>query len=253
MNKLKPVLINEVSSDRTIIRYPVSFTPSNSFFIRQSYWLGFTALLLLWLSWDGRLDIWFTAPWFDMETGHFPLEDNLWLERINHQGSKFFIIALAVIATCRGIYTRNRRLLLVVFLMGCGALVVSLLKTQSAHSCPWSLAQYGGTAQEFLLFAPAPENAGPGRCFPGGHASAGFALMAWFFWFYPERPRLAYCLWGMGIAAGLLLGYGQVVRGAHFMSHNLWAGWWVWLVQLLIFWFVSKVRYIRLYRTAIAS
>ncbi|RRA38556.1 phosphoesterase, partial [Cronobacter sakazakii] len=36
-----------------------------------------------------------------------------------------------------------------------------------------------------------------------------------------------------GIALGLAMGFGQVMRGAHFFTHNLWAGWWVWLTQVV--------------------
>lgn len=25
------------------------------------------------------------------------------------------------------------------------------------------------------------------------------------------------------------MGFGQIMRGAHFLTHNLWAGWWVWV------------------------
>ncbi|PPS58283.1 hypothetical protein CRX72_12715 [Pantoea sp. BRM17] len=53
-------------------------------------------------------------------------------------------------------------------------------------------------------------------------------------------------MYRLGVALGLLMGFGQVMRGAHFFSHNLWAGWWVWLAQLLTvagisFW-VNKTR-----------
>lgn len=91
----------------------------------------------------------------------------------------------------------------------------------------------------FPLFGAVPALPGPGRCFPGGHASSGFAVMALFFLFYPQRPRLAWCCWCGGIALGMLMGFGQIMRGAHFLTHNLWAGWWVWLSQLAIYWMIS--------------
>jgi membrane-associated PAP2 superfamily phosphatase len=59
--------------------------------------------------------------------------------------------------------------------------------------------------------------------------------MALFFLFYPQRPRLAYWCWFGGIVLGMLMGFGQVMRGAHFLTHNLWAGWWVWLSQLAVY------------------
>ncbi|VDZ65045.1 PAP2 (acid phosphatase) superfamily protein [Serratia odorifera] len=63
--------------------------------------------------------------------------------------------------------------------------------------------------------------------------------MAVFFLFYPLRPRIAYTWWFGGLTLGMLMGFGQVMRGAHFFSHNLWAGWWVWFSQLAVYWWVS--------------
>ena len=211
-------------------------TSPSVFFLRQYCLLALTAAILLWLSRDGRLDAWVTAPWFDVQSGGFPLQNSFWLENVNHIWAKNLVVAFCVIVLLRGLYTRNRRLLLVWLMMAVGALVVSLLKSASAHSCPWDLVQYGGKAQEFLLFSATPADAGPGRCFPGGHSSVGFILMAWFFCFYPSRPRLARLCWALGLLAGLWLGYGQIMRGAHFLTHNLWTGWWVWAVQVSIYW-----------------
>src|SRR5204862_495407 len=74
---------------------------------------------------------------------------------------------------------------------------------------------------------------GPGHCFPDGHASSGFAFLGGFFAFRRETPRLARCWLAAAMAAGLVLGIGQQLRGAHFMSHTLWSGWLCWVVALL--------------------
>ncbi|MDU4093940.1 MAG: phosphoesterase, partial [Pantoea sp.] len=50
---------------------------------------------------------------------------------------------------------------------------------------------------------------------------------------------LAWLCWSGAIVLGLVMGYGQMMRGAHFLSHNLWAGWWVWLTQLLTYRYVT--------------
>ncbi len=170
--------------------------------------------------------------WYDPVTRQFPWKDSVWLDAINHRLLKDIIIALAVCMLLTGLFRRRSRFILVALLIGVGAAVIGLLKASSAHSCPWSLVEFGGHAVSWPLFGTPPLNSGPGHCFPGGHASSGFGIMALFFLFYRERPVLAWGCWLAGIILGLTMGFGQVMRGAHFFSHNLWAGWWVWLVQL---------------------
>jgi hypothetical protein len=94
--------------------------------------------------------------------------------------------------------------------------VVGVLKSVSHHSCPWDLVEYGGKAMSYPLFSAVPADSGPGRCFPGGHASSGFMVMGLFFAFWRERPRLAWSFVALGVVLGLAMGYGQVMRGAHF-------------------------------------
>ena len=215
----------------------------SSFFVRQVLFLLVAAALFLGLSWYDRLDFWISAQWYQVETHSFPLKDNFWLELINHKLLKFSIIASAVAALFWGIYRKNPRLVVAMVLLGIGTAVVGALKASSIHSCPWSLSEFGGQAAYLHLFESASTgvNPGPGKCFPGGHSSCGFAVMALFFLFYPERPKLAWCCWLLGIFLGMVMGYGQVMRGAHFLSHNLWAGWWVWLSQLGCYWLVGRI------------
>ncbi len=75
---------------------------------------------------------------------------------------------------------------------------------------------------------------GPGGCFPAGHASAAFAYAGgWFAW-RRAAPALAR-RWLFGaLAAGLLLGVAQQMRGAHYMSHTLWTAWICWTAGFAI-------------------
>lgn len=108
---------------------------------------------------------------------------------------------------------------------------VSALKSLNHTSCPWDLSEFGGVAQYAshwrLLFA---SDGGAGRCFPGGHASAGFAFLGGYFAFRHAAPSLARAWLGGAVLAGLALGLTQQLRGAHFMSHTLWSGWICWCV-----------------------
>lgn len=107
-------------------------------------------------------------------------------------------------------------------------LLVNALKHASRTSCPWDLADFGGTAAYVSHWTWAAGDGGPGHCFPAGHASAGFGFIGGFFALRDHSPGAArLCLW-LSLAAGLLLGGAQQLRGAHFLSHTLWTGWLSW-------------------------
>jgi membrane-associated PAP2 superfamily phosphatase len=38
----------------------------------------------------------------------------------------------------------------------------------------------------------------------------------------------------IGFACGFALGFGRIMQGAHFLSHNLWAAWVCWMVALAL-------------------
>jgi membrane-associated PAP2 superfamily phosphatase len=95
---------------------------------------------------------------------------------------------------------------------------------------------YGGIGGvEYPLLSHVPIDAGIGKCFPGGHAAGGFAWIALYFAAIQQGYRRAWCYAIFGVLLGMLMGYTQMMRGAHFMSHNLWTLWWTWFVQLVVF------------------
>ena len=52
-------------------------------------------------------------------------------------------------------------------------------------------------------------------------------------WLQDKAPRVARA-WLLGVmAAGLMLGLTQQLRGAHFMSHTLWTAWVCWTTAAL--------------------
>ena len=76
-----------------------------------------------------------------------------------------------------------------------------LQRTQSPHGEP----QYGKRNH--------------GKCFPAGHAITGFALMILFFALEKKSHRYLSLL--AAISIGWILGLYQMIKGAHFLSHNL--------------------------------
>lgn len=111
-------------------------------------------------------------------------------------------------------------------------LLVSGLKQLSRTSCPWDLAEFGGVAA-YLSHWTAGGDGGPGRCFPSGHAAAAFGFIGGYFVLRPHSARLARRWLLAVLAAGLLLGLGQFLRGAHPPSHTLWTAWLCWTFSAL--------------------
>lgn len=167
----------------------------------------------------------------------FPLRDHWVLTAVMHTGIKyaawaFEVFLCAMVVWPLGVFTRldaRRRLQLAATVIVASGLV-ALLKSFSHTSCPWDLQAFGGIAAHVPHWQGwLAADGGGGRCFPAGHASAGFAFVGGWFAFRDAQPRLAAVWLACALAAGLLLGLGQQLRGAHFLSHTLWTGWLCWI------------------------
>ena len=109
-------------------------------------------------------------------------------------------------------------------------LLISWIKSWSNMDCPWDIEGLGGVRPYVELFAARPAWLPDGRCFPAGHASGGYAWMSLYFFCLLIRPRLRRLGLTAGLGAGLVFGIGQQLRGAHFLSHDLWTAMLCWLV-----------------------
>ena len=76
----------------------------------------------------------------------------------------------------------------------------------SATSCPWDLAQFGGVARHVSHWALGVLDGGSGRCFPAGHASAGFAFLGGYFALRHKAPTAARWWLAGAFAGGFVLG-----------------------------------------------
>lgn len=215
--------------------------------LRQEGWLLALPLLLaplIWLVFDRTpLDRVVIAPFFDARNHSFPWRHHPFMQNVMHSGLKFMVVAVGM-ALLGGFLltyivpqweTHRRRLLWLFLAMAGGALSVSVLKQGSALHCPWDLAEYGGYAPFARLFERLPQTVSAGRCFPGGHASGGFALMAFYFGLRDTHPRHARLALALGVGLGMAMGWAQMMRGAHFLSHNVWSAWVVWMFLALFY------------------
>lgn len=186
------------------------------------------------VAWDaGGLDLAF-AHVFGTATG-FPMREQWFLVQVMHEGARrlgwllVLVLALSVWwprGLLRRIDASERLQMAVSALIALAA--VSITKNLSNTSCPWDLAEFGGVARYASHWALGMLDGGGGRCFPAGHASAGFAFVGGYFALRRKQPGAARWWLAGSVVAGLILGGAQQVRGAHFMSHTLWTGWICW-------------------------
>lgn len=165
-----------------------------------------------------------------------------WAEEFLHDGGRvasriFAGVCLIVAIAARWVprLADWQRPALYVFLsMLAITVVVGLLKNVTNVDCPWDLSGYGGTRPYVSLFADRPDHLPHAACFPGAHASSGFALFALYF-ALRERSRAAGLL-GLAIAivVGTAFAIAQEARGAHFLSHDLTSAAFAWYIALAL-------------------
>ena len=222
----------------------------------RRYWLP--DLLVLWalalLStvpfWVGNLDMRVARLFYHPENpgNPWPLQ-HLALSQFLFHAAPFItglllFGALFVLAFSRFSQALARRrihalFVLLAVLLGPGLVVNTLLKNDWGRPRPHHVATLGGDMQ----YVPPGAIGVPGRgwSFPCGHASIGFIYgVFWLIW-RRRRPRLAAAALAGSTALGLLLGFGRMTAGAHFLSDVLWAAWLPWLIALLLYYFVLRV------------
>lgn len=215
-----------------IDRKDVRFTALNLCF------LAVTGFFLAWLSRDGAIDFAVSRFFFDPVAGAFPFKDAPLFASGGHTGLKWLVLSVWLFAAAAAASMRQWRSPLVFFCLTVAltTLMVALLKMTSAHSCPWDLREFGGAVDWFPLFDWPAFPAGPGHCWPGGHAAGGFSLIAGYFALRGNHRIAARIALVAALGLGALMSFAQIARGAHFLSHNLWSFWIAWFCSLICFW-----------------
>lgn len=166
-----------------------------------------------------------------------------WLEDILHDRAKQVVIVLFVLLLIVFVVSLfssrlpewRRPLGYTILAMALTTSIVTPLKAVTAVHCPWSLSEFGGSETYTPLLSHRAETLKPGRCWPGGHASTGFSLLALFFALRDRHPRGARIALGVALGLGAIFSVGRMMQGAHFLSHNLWT--------LLIDWVICVLCY----------
>lgn len=193
----------------------------------------------------GDLDLRLSDPFYDPVAKRWPQQQAFWTAVVVHKWGKYFVWLLGLVPAVvlvgsrwRAAWAPYRRLcaFTIAGLAGTPGFV-ALLKVLTNRHCPWGIDRYGGNVPWTRLFDPSPivEGTGPGVCFPAAHAATGFGLLVLYFAAraLPGERRWPWLL--PGLLLGLLFGFGQHARGAHFASHTLWS--------LAVGWFLPLVLY----------
>jgi membrane-associated PAP2 superfamily phosphatase len=199
------------------------------------------AILLSWLELAGgnrviadQLYAWQGGRWFFKH--HFLTS---WLI---HPGGKYLSLMMWLGVFILYVHSRRssgleflRRPLVFLLLSTLTAVIlVSALKATVAMDCPWDMQAYGGLRPYLGLFDARPIGLHDSGCFPAGHAGAGYAWVALYFFFAAVAPRWRLHGLAVGLPLGALFGFSQQLRGAHFLSHDLVALMLCWLTALAL-------------------
>lgn len=217
------------------------------FFLLTSSLLCISFFILLFVfPVGGTIDLYLIQPWVGT-FGEFALKGDWYLAKLNHTYVKQMITAVYLsffILWCASFKVgklKSKRwqygyMFWVSMLCTC---IIGFMKAHAAHACPWDMTHPTATGFIWDFSATA------GHCFPGGHASTGFALVTGYFVYRLDQTNRAWFYLFAGILLGFAMGWAQMMRGAHFISHNLWTGWICLAINFVVYMITYK-RHLRI-------
>lgn len=188
----------------------------------------------------------------------YAVQDNSWAwkdswltEHLFHKAGRSASIILALILLAALVISFfnmtlavHKKSLLYLFLATAGSsLLIGFLKSSLAISCPWEFDRYGGQLGYSSVVEQLLIRNGAG-CFPAGHASAGYAWISSYFFGLSYQSRWRWVGLGASLIAGAVFGLVQQIRGAHFISHDIWtlAVCWFFSLGLFVLFFQEKTK-----------
>jgi len=203
--------------------------------------LAFVVMICLCKGMGG--DLWLADRIYAMEGHRWALRDAFFTRDLVHLWGRdlsilasFAVFVAWLVARKRASWTSLRRPLAYLAVTTLVSIaLVAWIKSWSNMDCPWDLMRYGGDRPYVGLFALRPIGLERGACFPAGHASGGYAWLSLYFFFLVVRPRWRWFGLAIGGGLGLLFGISQQLRGAHFLSHDVWTAGLCWGCALAIY------------------
>ncbi len=114
-------------------------------------------------------------------------------------------------------------------------LLIGSLKAITNTPCPCNIVNFNGKYPDIKVFDSYPKDfiqTSKAKCWPAGHASGGFALMALFFLFKTPINQKRALITALVIAWSM--GTYKMLLGDHFLSHTIITMIMAWLIILII-------------------
>ncbi len=154
--------------------------------------------------------------------------NNFFLEKILHKGGVLFCIFLIACLFGRLLFIwkkvekRKERDYLAFVLTATLLTIVTIdiTKLFTTLPCPWSSAPFGGPGLSPPLWKMFSSSLPKWHCYPAGHASAGYAFLSMYFNYTLVYKKRNFYSLIPGMTLGLLFGFTQQMRGAHYISHD---------------------------------
>lgn len=216
--------------------------------IDRSLWPAIAALAAIFLLFEfTSIDLRVQDGFYDFSARSWLVSDKAPLPRLFfYTGPKVLIIALAVavIVLAAGPARWRTRwsppgarrvdLWILIATLAAAPGLIALSKATTNVFGPREIRRYGGAAPYVRVlesYSPDDRPQRRGRCFPAGHASGGFSLLALAGLARTRRGRFVGA--GIGLAVGGLMGGYQMVKGAHYLSHTVVTVFVCWILFLL--------------------
>lgn len=181
------------------------------------------------------------------------MKKTFFFDTLMHRFSRYVLILIYLIILGHFIAKVTKKddlagayhLLILLITIGTSVLWVTTLKRILEVDCPWDLLRYGGEKPFFSLFNYPVSYLPSAHCFPASHASVGFSWLAVFFYFKATKQINDYKTLGLILFIGVCFGIGQQLRGAHFISHDVWSFIICWTNAIVIYKFAYRKNRVR--------
>lgn len=219
-------------------------------FIKFHFAMPFLLFLIVFSGLEfAKLDLWVAKHFYNATLHQWPYKENWLIKTVLHSGGRYFVytiaagVLLCLLASLKSNSTLHHYRRHLVFLLVAsisGPIIIALLKSHTHIYCPWHLTLFGGDKPYVRLFDYATSSLPIGHCFPAAHAGAGFTFISLYFFFFMVKQEYKWYGLYFGLVLGIVYGVAQQMRGAHFLSHDVFS--------LAVCWFSSLILFIVFFR-----